>query len=589
MKISFLKEEKIYVADIRFEQRELLKKAGWRWSYVRKQWYTTDRKQVEPFKAFLDTSAREQEKIWHEKIGKNVELSKKLELEEDVTLLTPKGLSYDPYQKVAIIYSNSKNNNILIADPPGLGKTIEAIGIVNNSPFPVLKVLIICEASHKIHWKREWVKWNTNPALTCSISETIKEKYKDAEGKTKYRSVPNWTDDPVVIINYHQVKIFDEKLKSIKWDYIIVDEAQAITNPEAEITKQILGTVLWSKKEKRKPIPAKKKLFLTGTPMLGKPKKLFVFCRECDPNGLGKNYIDFADRYCNGHMTDFGYDDNGANESLLPELQEKMRANFMIRRSKQEALKDLPDKRRYPFILPKDGLTKIVERENNAFNTVKKALEEYEISLGLRQTSSPDRANEVLNNLYSELEERFGDPSGFSFDEIVKNYSPAVLEAFEELALARKELAIAKLPMVKKISQEVIDSGNKLIMFCIHADVAAALRDLWPGCCFVTGKVPPNKRQAEIDRFQTDPECMVAVGNIHAMGKGYTMTEAMHVDFAEMSLVADHMVQAEDRAWRRGQKNAVTARYFVVEDTYDARNAEIFVEKLELNRKALDD
>lgn len=582
MQISFDKNEGIYIAKIRFDQRDLFRKAGWRWSTIKKHWYTSDRKLVEPFKAFMDPSAREQEILWQSKIGQHVELSKKLELDNDVDLACPEGQKYDAYQKVAIIYARNKRN-ILLADPPGLGKTIEAIGMVNDNP-KTKRVLIICEASHKIHWMREFTKWRVNKDLFVGVSETKKESYKD-EGKTKYKSVPYWSATPVVIVNYHQVEVFEKQLKEINWDYLLIDEAQYLTNPEAAITSRILGDIVYKKGSKNRRIPAERTIFITGTPMLGKPKKMFTFARVCDPSGLGKNYMNYADRYCDGHMSSFGYDDTGA--SNLEELQEKLRANFMIRRSKQEALKDLPDKRRYPFILPKDGLVKLINRESNAYSAIKDALLQYEINLGLK-TPDEDVSLEVIANLYQYIEEKFGDPSDINFKDIVTKYSPAVAASFEELATARMELALAKVPMVKKISQEIINNGEKLLMFCIHKQVAAALREEWPGCCFVTGSVPANRRQAEIDRFQDDPECTTAIGNIFAMGKGYTMTAARHADFLEMSLVADHNEQAEDRAWRRGQKNAVNARYFVVEDTQDIRNVELFMEKLEINRKGLD-
>lgn len=586
MRIAYDSTNKIYVAYITFNQRDILRKAGWRWSPLLKKWSTEDRNIALQFKAFFDTSAREKEKEWQELIGSKVELSKKLELDEKVDYICPEGQKYDGYQEVAIKYALERKH-ILIADPPGLGKTVEAIGISNNIK-DIKRVLIICEASHKIHWQRMWERWNTHKHMSVGISQTIKEKYKNEEGKTAYRSVPQWSNTPVVIVNYHQIETFEKEIKSLSWDIVIIDESQYITNPEAAITQRILGQLKkvngkWTWVQKQ--IPTERFLFLTGTPMLGKPKKLFVFCRVCDPTGLGKNYMDFAYKYCGAFEGSWGFVDTGSSNE--EELQEKLRSTFMIRRSKVEALADLPEKRRYPFILPKDGLTKNIKREENAYSNLRNALLEYEKTLGIR-VDEEDRSQIVLENLYQEIEDRFGGIENISFKEIVSKYSPDVAEAFEELSSARKELAIAKLPMVTKISQDVIDSGNKLIMFCVHREVAEALRDFWPKCCFVTGKVAANKRQAEVDRFQDDPECSVAVGNIHAMGKGFTMTASQHVDFAELHWVPDHIEQAEDRAWRRGQKNAVTCRQYVVEDTMDMRFVDIIMQKMEINKKVLD-
>lgn len=591
MRISYNNELNLYYATITFSQRDLLKKKGWRWNSALNKWTTPDRNKVEDFKAFMDESARKQEEIWHEKSGKHIELSKKLEFTEDeknkLDFKVPVGERYDGYQEVAIHYAQNRSS-VLLADPPGLGKTVEAIGIVNNAIIPVNRVLIVCEASHKIHWERMWQKWCINPDLKAAQAGTVKEKYKDSEGKTKYKSVKFWPDTPVIITNYHQLKNFHKEIRDVNWDYLITDESHNLGNPEADRTKEIFGFLKkkgGSWRWEVTPILRKRELHLSGTPLLGKPKKMFVFFRAADPNGVGKNYIKFADRYCSGHMTNFGYNDNGA--SNLEEFQAKARSLFMIRRSKTEALKDLPPKRRYPIILPKDGLVKLIEKENNAYNNVIGAFTQYQIKLGLIE-EKPDRSNEVLSNLYEEIQEKFGDLDRISFKDIVEKYSPDVAAAFEEAAVARRELAIAKLPMVAKFSQEIIDNGDKLILFCIHTDVASAMRDMWPECAFITGKVPANKRQAEVDRFQDDPDCMVAVGNLHAMGKGYTMNVSQYVDFAELHWVFDDILQAEDRAWRRGQKNAVTSRHFVVEDTMDARFVEVMLEKEKINEEGLD-
>lgn len=591
MRISYNNELNLYYATIPFSQKDLFKKKGWRWNAKLNKWTTQDRNKVEDFKAFMDETAREQEKIWHEKSGKHIELSNKLEFSKEekknFNFKIPEGERYDGYQEVAIHYAQNRPV-VLLADPPGLGKTVEAIGIVNNSISPVKRVLIVCEASHKIHWQRMWDRWCIDKNLVSGQAGTVKEKYKDEEGKTKYKSVKSWPDTPAVIINYHQLENFHDEIRKVNWDYLITDESHNLGNIEANRTKQVFGFLKKSNGKWRwevTPIPRRNELHLSGTPLLGKPKKMFVFFRAADPQGVGKNYIKFADRYCSGHMTNFGYDDSGA--SNLEEFQSKARSLFMIRRSKTEALKDLPPKRRYPIILPKDGLVKMIERENNAYNNVIDAFTKYQINLGLIQ-EKPDRSNEVLENLYEEIQEKFGDLDRISFKDIVEKYSPDVAAAFEEAAAARRELAIAKLPMVAKFSQEIIDNGDKLILFCIHTDVANAAKDLWPGCAFITGKVPAHKRQAEVDKFQDDPDCMIAVGNLHAMGKGYTMTASQYVDFAELHWVFDDIEQAEDRAWRRGQKNAVTSRHFVVEGTMDARFVEVMLEKEKINKQGLD-
>ena len=88
----------------------------------------------------------------------------------DIDIPCPSGLEFRPFQKAAIAYA-SKRTAVLIADDPGLGKTIEAIGLLNTLPrteaFPVL---IVCPASLTLNWKREFGKWSTHTAKVAIAS-----------------------------------------------------------------------------------------------------------------------------------------------------------------------------------------------------------------------------------------------------------------------------------------------------------------------------------------------------------------------------------------------------------------------------------
>ena len=151
----------------------------------------------------------------------------------------------------------------------------------------------------------------------------------------------------------------------------------------------------------------------------------------------------------------------------------------------------------------------------------------------------------------------------------------------------REEVALAKVPLVVAHVKSLIDAGEPVIVFGYHKSVIAALKKEFPGCSVVTGQTPPNKRQAQIDRFQ-DGETAVIIGNILAMGVGFTLTRARMVVFAELDWVPSLIEQAEDRAWRIGQVNAVLVQHLVVDGSIEARQVIVIVERMGTIYRALD-
>jgi hypothetical protein len=95
-------------------------------------------------------------------------------------------------------------------------------------------------------------------------------------------------------------------------------------------------------------------------------------------------------------------------------------------------------------------------------------------------------------------------------------------------------------------------------------------------------------RQANVDRFQTDPTCKVFIGGILAAGVGITLTAASQVVFAELDWVPGNVTQAEDRCHRIGQRDMVNVQHLVLEGSIDARMAAVLVDKQEVLAAALD-
>jgi SNF2 family DNA or RNA helicase len=593
-----------YVAQIRYEERGAFKEAGWSFDADRKQWITYDPEKAVVFQAFTSPEAHAALELWKRSDNGAVELSRALSVVLDKPIPVPPGLSYDPFQEAGIFYACQRKDT-LIADPPGLGKTIQAVGVSNYTPT-ISSVLVVCPGGLKRNWENEWRKWcvkglSVERARSITHSETIRDEagaiVRKEDGKPKRRTWTEhfWPETNVVIVSYDMLPAFESEIRRQTWDMLVCDEAQNLVSEGIIRVRHVFGAGAQNKKKKGAdgkvtktrvpavaPIQARKRLFLTGTPIMSRPIDIWVLCKACDQQGLGANWMTFVYTYC-AASTIFGrLDISGA--SNLDKLQHSLRKKFMVRRDKKLAMKDMPPKRRQLIELPAEGLAKLVDREVSAMHRVREALRAYEASVTGIALPEP----EEWTGLWDVLERRFGTLAHLDYEERARHLSPAEQVAFAEMSTARKELAAAKIPMVVEHLEQLLSSGEKVILFAVHTEVCEAIRKHFPQCAYITGNVNVDKRQAQVDRFQTDPTCNIMIGNLTAAGVGFTMTAACIVVCAELDWVPSVMEQAEDRAWRRGQQRSVLVQHLVVEGSLDAHLVNVLIEKQRIIDSALD-
>lgn len=584
-----------FFARCTYAERLAFSQAGWLWDAGKKRWATDDMAKVVLFEPFATDAA-----------FKTIGASKGVALgamalshaeSADIKVPAPPGLSYDPHQLAAILYA-SQHADTLVADPPGLGKTIEAIGLSNYLP-EIRRVLVVPPAHLRVNWAREWKKWCVK-GLTVGTAGSItkRARMKDQDGNDVRDQFTNhllyrqwtehvWPDTDVVICNYDMLPVFHDQIRQMLWDLLIVDESHALVSEGSIRTRHVLGG---GKQKKHKDgkvvyvpavtaIPADRRLLMTGTPIMSKPIDLWPTLRTLDPDGLGKNWKSFTRKYCGGQEIYGRYDTSGATN--LEELQVKLRLSFMIRRDKTRVMLGLPPKRRQLIELPAEGLAKLAGMEMSAMRRVRDALASFE---------HLDVAQEEVEwtSLADALERRFGHLANLDYTDRFRALTAPEQVAFEELSVARRELAAAKIPMVIEHLKTYVDAGVKVIVGCVHTAMADALYAAFPSAAFITGKVPPNKRQAQVDRFQDDPACNPMIANMIAGGTGYTMTASSLVVCAELEWVPALVEQFEDRAWRRGQPNSVLCQHLAVEGSVDARLIEVLLQKQAVVHSALD-
>jgi SWI/SNF-related matrix-associated actin-dependent regulator 1 of chromatin subfamily A len=371
-----------------------------------------------------------------------------------------------------------------------------------------------------------------------------------------------WPAADVVIINYDVLAKWRQAIDAVAWDLLVVDEAHYVKNPKAQRTKLLLGT----KDGSVQPIQAKRRVFLTGTPIVNRPKELWPLVEALDPQDMGRNFFGFMKRYTNAHHNGYGWDFSGA--SNLEELQQRLRSKFMIRRLKADVLTELPAKRRQIILLQATGAAARAVEAERAF---------YEAN----------EAEQAAARAEAERMRAAGNQEAYAA--AVAKLRNAQGVKFEEMSRLRHQTAVAKIPQVIEHLTDCLEGEEKIVVFCYHHDVADAIAAAFPGAAVLTGQVSNMAvRQAAVDRFMTDPNCKLFIGSIMAAGVGLTLTAASHVVFAELDWVPGNISQAEDRCHRIGQRNSVLVQHLVFDRSIDARMAQMIIEKQAVIEAAID-
>lgn len=443
----------------------------------------------------------------------------------ELTVEIPLKRKLFPYQEKGVAYALEKQR-LIIGDQPGLGKTAQSIAAITHAnQFPCL---IICPASLKINWQREWEMWTNKKAR---IIDPAIARYMD-----------RWIDSGMIdvfIVNYESLKkyfvaeiakpegakltikhiIFNKKRDLFK--SVIIDESHRckdLKTQQTKFTKGICQNKEWI-------------FCLTGTPVVNKPKDLVpqlgIINRMNDFGG----YKYFTARYCGGL--------SGA--SNLKELNFKLNTHCFFRRDKSEVLKDLPAKMRQIVICEID------EDHRREYIKAEEDLKEYLIKY--RQASD----EKVESALRGEVMVRIG---------ILKNIS-----------------ARGKLADVREFIQETMESGEKLVVFLHLKEVFHKLKGMFPDAVSIVGDNTQSERQAAIDSFQNNPSTKLILCSMQAAGVGLTLTASSRVAFVEQGWTAAGHDQCEDRCHRIGQKDSVQCTYFLGKETIDEWVYKIIEEK----------
>ena len=411
------------------------------------------------------------------------------------------------YQKEGILFGLERRR-LLIGDEPGLGKTLQSIGIVDTaSAYPCL---VICPSSLKINWQREFEKFTDKKALVL-----------DNASRTSWPYFLGMGMFHVAIVNYESLKkffVWDIKggktftLKDVVFNRdinvfrsVIMDESHRLKDQTAQQTMFTRGIV--EGKEWR--------ILLSGTPVVNHAQDLVSQLAI-----MGRLLSDFGGR--GKFLAQYGENEN------LSELSDKLYDTCMIRREKAKVLTELPDKQRT------DLYVEISNRDE--YNLAAADLAAY-----LRE--------------YTECTDR----------EIRRKMR---MEALVKFMTLRSLASKGKVKQATDFIKNFLANGKPLIVFCSLKEIVKALQKQFPDAVRVTGDDNTAEKQAAVDAFQSG-EAQLIICSIKAAGVGLTLTASSNVAFVEFPWTYADCCQCEDRSHRIGQKNNVNCYYLIGRSTID--------------------
>lgn len=477
------------------------------------------------------------------------------------------------YQKEGVRFLESIKGKGLIADEPGLGKTIQAAGYLILHP-ELRPALIVCPSTLKLNWQKEIKKWVEEDSYICmgrkpptileepkiyiinydilgrgeiknhkskkGISlekkinklERIIEKNKGKEDKLqKIIRILNSLEDEI----RNNIKDYKIKQKKVlleegwriyfknKLKLIIADEVHRVAEPTSFMTKSFID--ICKQIEYR--------VFLSGTPIRDKTKDFFISLNLLN-NKLFPNRWGFLRRYCDPKHNGFGWSYNGiSNEDELRNLIQ----NVMIRRLKEDVLKELPPKQKIIIPLYCSNL-KEYNNFKSEFLAIKPSLNKIQIR------------NKI--------------------DELKKlAYKAKKKEAFKWI-------------------EDFLSSGNKLLVCTYFRETMKELREKFPNHVYIEGGVSIKNRNKAVEEFQNG-KTPLFIGQIKAAGEGLTLTAASAVFFMEFGWNSAQHEQFEDRIHRIGQKSdSILCYYPIAEGTDDLKIVQIIQKKNKSQKYLLD-
>lgn len=417
-----------------------------------------------------------------------------------------------------------------LADEMGLGKTLQTLTFLlyKASEGPSL---VVAPKSVVLNWVSEAMKFT--PTLHLTLLN---------ESKNRYKAIEDCGPNDIVLCTYGLLVTEGDYLTRKDWNVVCLDEAHQIKNHHTLSSNVAME------------LKAKSKVILTGTPLQNNMGELWNLFQFINPGLLGKWSV-FRDNYVNPEL-------NYERWDTLKDLTQP----FILRRTKKEVLKDLPEKMIY---------THLVDQTENEKKVYEEMRRQLEVKFKKHKTKAErEEAKELKLNFFAELMKL----------RLTCCSMRLVYPQWKEQSSKIEAL----LDMMENILSE---KDNNVIVFSQFTSFLEMIkpelkRKDWD-FLYLDGQTPMEKRNDIVADFQKG-KCRIFLSSLKAGGLGINLTAANYVILLDPWWNPAIENQAMDRAHRIGQKREVTVIRMITSMTIEEKILRLHEKKQKLSEEILD-
>ena len=442
-----------------------------------------------------------------------------------------------PYQIAGyqwLSYLNDVGWGGILADDMGLGKTVQALTMLEyyKNTHSSLKAIVICPTTLIYNWQNEVKKFT--PSLTYHIHH----------GNTRSRDIEELEKHNIIITTYGTLRSDINMLLKVFFDYVILDESQAIKNPSSKVTKA--ASLL----------TAKNRLCMSGTPLQNNTFDIFAQMNFLNPGLLGS--MEFFRNEFATPIDKFG-------EQVQKEHLRKLLYPFILRRTKEQVAKDLPEKTETILFCEMEKEQRLIyDAFRNSYR---------EKILGTIDEQGIDKSQLTILQGLMKLRQICDSPSILNEEDKYPNHSIKLDELSRELYENigdHKVLIFSQfLGMLALIKEKLEEQNIPFVYF--------------------DGSTSPIERENAIQEFQNDEECRVFLISLKAGGVGLNLTAADYVYIVDPWWNPAVEQQAIDRTHRIGQTKNIFAYRMICIDTIEDKILQLQERKKILAKELISD
>jgi non-specific serine/threonine protein kinase len=422
-----------------------------------------------------------------------------------------------PYQTTGFHWLNflmETNCGGILADDMGLGKTVQALAMLEHfeKKFDRLKALVVCPTTLLYNWENEIKKFT--PGLEYFIHH----------GGQRTRLVEDLLPHHIIITTYGTLRSDILLMQQIDFDYVILDESQAIKNPNSKVAR---ASCL---------LQSKHRLCMSGTPLQNNTFDIYAQMNFLNPGLLGSTEF-FRNEFATP-IDKFG-------EPEQKDHLRKLLYPFILRRTKEQVAKDLPEKTEtILFCEMEEEQRRIYDAFRNEFR---------DKVLGTIDSQGMERSTLTILQGLMKLRQICDSPAIMNEQDKYPNASIKL----EELA--------------REITENISD--HKALVFSQFLGMLGLIREklkhLGVQFEYFDGSTTVQERQRAIDNFQNNAECRVFLISLKAGGVGLNLTAADYVYIVDPWWNPAVEQQAIDRTHRIGQTRNIFAYRMICKDTVE--------------------